>query len=289
MPGMHRTRAAPALALGLAWTFTIAAPDVARADPPTEATSTAAPAIDPPPAEPPAPEPAPEPLAPATSEPAPEPAPEPEPNPGVVLPVASESDLPTWSETPVEIRPEPEPEGEPTHEVPRDGKGALVFGSMLVVGGVTASSLGVAAFEDGWFGWGISGTVFGLASLGVGIGTTILGVKRHLHYRSWLASTTLEPPPAGRGLLAGGFATMLGGASVLMVAGMSTLTFWERHWWEPAGYAIGTLGIVTGVGLLMAGSARNARFNRWRKGQPMILPSVALGRQAMVVGVAGRF
>jgi hypothetical protein len=261
-------RAPAALALGLTCFL---APPLAWASPPAD---TLAPAMP----EPPAPvEPAPvEPLEPALADEPPPP---------------SSDALPSWNtaQPPVEQVYEDEyaDAPPPMREVPRDGKGALVFGSFLAVGGLAATTLGVAALADGWPGWGVSSISFGIPVAGVGLGVVALGVKRHRAYRAWAATTDLRPPPSGRGLLGAGFGTMFGGASLLVVGGMSTLTFWQQHWWEPTSYVVGGLGVATGIGLIIAGSARNGRFNTWKKGAP--LPSAAIGPHGFVVGVAGRF
>lgn len=256
-------RAPAALALGL--TCLAFAPQRAWAGPPEH---TLAPAM-------------PEPTEPAPLEPAPA-------DPGEPPPPTSD-ELPSWDTAPA-VAQVLEPESDyatPVREVPRDGKGAMVFGSFLALGGLAATSLGIAALADGWAGWGVSGISFGVPVAGIGIGVTALGVKRHRAYRKWEAHTTLRPPLSGRGLLGAGFGTMFGGASLLVVAGMSTLVFWERHWWEPTGYVVGGLSVATSIGLLVAGSARNGRFNAWKKGAP--LPTAAIGPHGVIVGVAGRF
>jgi hypothetical protein len=263
-------------------TFALA-PQLAWAGPPADTLAPAMP--EPAPVEPAPSEPAPS--EPSTSEPsALEPAPSVEP----ASEPASGDALPTWDTAEPAVEQVYEEEYEyapPLREVPRDGKGAMVFGSFLAVGGLAATSLGVAALADGWAGWGVSGISFGVPVAGVGIGVTALGVKRHRAYRKWESSTDLRPPPSGRGLLGAGFGTMFGGTSLLVVAGMSTLMFWQRHWWEPTGYIVGGLSVVTSIGLLIAGSARNGRFNTWKKGAP--LPTASIGPHGFTVGVAGRF
>lgn len=275
-------RATAALALGL--TCFALAPQRAWAGPPADTLAPAMP-VEPAPSEA-------TPSEPATIEaPAVEPAPVAVEPPPVAEPAPSGDALPSWNtaQPPVEQVYEDEymDAPSPVREVPRDGKGALVFGSFLAVGGLAATTLGIAALADGWPGWGVSSISFGIPVAGVGLGVVALGVKRHRAYRAWAATTDLRPPPSGRGLLGAGFGTMFGGASLLVVGGMSTLTFWQQHWWEPASYVVGGLGVATGIGLIIAGSARNGRFNTWKKGAP--LPSAAIGPHGFVVGVAGRF
>lgn len=270
-------RAPAALALGL--TCFAFAPQRAWAGPPADTLAPAMP-VEPAPSEAAPAEPAPSDALPVEAAPAdPEPAP------------APSDALPSWNtaQPPVEqiYADEYVDESPPVREVPRDGKGAMVFGSFLAVGGLAATTLGVAALADGWPGWGVSSISFGVPVAGVGLGVMALGVKRHRAYRAWEATTDLRPPPSGRGLLGAGFGSMFGGASLLVVGGMSTLTFWQQHWWEPASYVVGGLGVATGIGLVIAGSARNGRFNTWKKGAP--LPTAAIGPHGFVVGVAGRF
>jgi hypothetical protein len=171
--------------------------------------------------------------------------------------------------------------------LPREGKGALVFGSIFAFTGLTATSLGAIAFAEGSTGWGFGGVVPGVPVLGVGLGVMALGIHRHRAYQRWLTTTPLRPPRSGQGLLGAGFGVMFTGLGVLAASTIHGLSDIEPPPGSVAGLALGGMAFATGGVLITIGSVRNGRWNAWRRNP--IVPTLALAPRGMAFGIAGRF
>lgn len=174
--------------------------------------------------------------------------------------------------------------------VPRDGKGALAFGGMFMIGGAITTGLGIGSFVEGSPALGILGTVAGVHGLGVGLGATLLGVKRQRNHRRWLAATQLQPPRSGLGLLGAGTALMVGSVGVLLVSVYPGFFDLETTpWWSLAFMAAGSTGLAIGATALVIGSVRHHRFERWRAEHGRdVLPSVGVGPHGVYIGLSGR-
>jgi hypothetical protein len=199
-------------------------------------------------------------------------------------PVVVPAELPIWSEPP-----KPPATPGPAIQAPPDGRGAVTFGGMLLVGGVATTGLGIGVFVDGSPGWGIAGTVVGVASIGVGIGSTLVGVHRQRRYREWQTTSRLRPPEQGSGLIGAGVATVIGSLGVLIASGVYSVSGAEPSWVPVAGFGLGGTGIALGSTLIIAGGWSNAEFTRWQKRKVSISPTASFGPRAMHFGLTGRF
>lgn len=181
---------------------------------------------------------------------------------------------------------------DPAISVPPDGRGSLAFGALLLIGGTISTSLGTAALlvDDPQPGIGITGVVLGVPSMVVGSVLTWRGARRQGVYRAWQASTPIEAPPQGTGLLASGAALIIGGTSVVTISGVGMFCWNFRcPQWPWVGFGLGGSSIVIGSTLLIAGAARNGKFKRWKAGDPYVLPTFAASRQGLQLGLVGRF
>lgn len=182
----------------------------------------------------------------------------------------------------------PDPPDSPPH-VPRDGKGALTFGSMLLIGGATSTAFGLQALiGNGGWGFGFAEVGLGAIGLGAGIGTTLVGIKRQHRYLAWQSTSSVRPPAQGNGLLAAGTMTLI--ASIVIVTTSSTnwLLFEETPPSVFVGWGVSGTGFALGTALLIAGTARRGKFERWRK-TPIVLPTASFGPQGLRLGLTGRF
>jgi hypothetical protein len=165
----------------------------------------------------------------------------------------------------------------------------VTFGSMLLIGGTAATGLGIGSFVDGIPRWGTSGMVLGVASIGAGIGTTIVGARRQRRYREWQTTSRLRPPEQGNGLIAAGAATVVGSVAVIAASGVHSLLYEDPSWIPVVGFGLGGTGLALGSTFILAGGWSNAEFNRWRKRKGSVLPTASFGPQGMHFGLVGRF
>jgi hypothetical protein len=173
--------------------------------------------------------------------------------------------------------------------IPDDGKGSVVLGSMLLVGGVAVTGLGIGLlYEPGVMG--IIGTAIGIASVGTGIGITCMGVGRQRRYREWQATSPLRSTlRRGNGLIMGGVATLVGSGALIVLTSVGWASSSSTPWWGPTGIGLGSAGVVVSGVLLGIGGRDNIAFERWRKSQASVLPTASFGPQGMQLGLTGRF
>jgi hypothetical protein len=161
---------------------------------------------------------------------------------------------------------------------------------MLMGSGIAATGLGIGLMvDDGSGGWGVMPTIVGIASIGVGIGIISMGAQRQRRYREWQATSPLQPPRRGMGLVAGGVATFFGSGALIAIATVGWSYTWPTPWWGPTGLGLGSAGVVASSFLLFKGGSTNVAFERWRKTKASILPTASVGPQGMQLGLAGRF
>jgi hypothetical protein len=182
-------------------------------------------------------------------------------------------------------------------EVPRDGRGRLVIGSIAVLGGAAffagSTMLAVNGVEPATWG----------STLVLGAGATVTGGlllyggrKRLLAHREWAASQTDAVPSQGLGLVASGGVLLIAGAA----AGMSGTILWmvsafggSEYPIPQATFGVGLGSLAVGTALIVVGMNRHKRFQSWRDpgavARLQLLPSVAPLPGGGQIGLSGRF
>lgn len=244
-----------------------------------------------PPPNQPAPPVEPEPVEP---EPVPDPVIEPEPEP-----ISEEPALPSW-DAPLPSY-EQVPEAAPfevfdtEEELPPDGMGSTVTGSMLLGGGLflTASSAALIVYAD----WNersvwILGATFGSIAIVGGVVLLISGAVKRRDYEPWKLQH--NPPRRGTGLLAGGSLALSAGVLGMLLGGISlTLEGADDPPYGAVLLSIGTLSVVSGVAMLVVGAKQRKAFEQWDRNR--VTPSFGLVGQGhtrvagATFGIAGRF
>ena len=213
---------------------------------------------------------------PAAPEPAPAPVPTgPEPPPEVVPPQTGPSLLPP---------PPPPPKG----------NGRLVGGTFALALGIGASAaVGIEATREDGNPQFVAATFIplGLASLGVGTYLLVRGAKARANYLEWERYAQREARPSGEGLLvAGVLSTVIGGVT-LVAAGVQTRdpdAFQKPL--APTLFAVGGVGVLTGVATLTTGVILRKRYAGWRQATFLsVVPTFAPSARGVQVGLAGRF
>lgn len=246
--------------------------------------------------------------APVAAEPTPEtepppvtPEPTPETGPLVVAPEPASAPTPEPAPAPVPTGPEPppavpslEPPPLPPPPPPPKGNGRLVGGSFALVLGLGASvAIAVeASREDGNPQFVATAFVpLGLAGIGIGTYLLIRGAKARANYLDWQAYAQREARPSGEGLLvAGVMSTVIGGVT-LVAAGVQTRD--PQALQEPLAptlFALGGVGVLTGIATLTTGLVLRKRYAGWRQSTFLsVVPVIAPSRQGVQLGLAGRF
>jgi hypothetical protein len=251
----------------------------------------------------PEPAPAPEAVAPEavappipTAEPVPAQPPEPQ-LPAYDQPLPSYDELPIAPEVPFD---DASFDGVPVEVEdvdPPTGRGRLAVGSILFGGGVVLTSVSTALIiqDIDWAAW-IPGAVIGASAAVLGAVFVATGDLRRRTHRDWASAHAHAPiPPRGDGLVAGGLTCLIAGSMGTIIGGVSIVAF-QADDDPPYGQVlipIGLVSVVTGVGLLAAGSVRRKQFDRWETAN--VVPSLSLlpgNRQSfggISLGFAGRF
>jgi hypothetical protein len=220
------------------------------------------------------------------------PSPEPAPLP------AYDHALPSYDEVPVPLEPDVSLEEVPieTHDPPT-GRGHTALGSILLGGGValTSASMSMIILNTDLAAW-IPGAVLGGTATAVGAILIATGTLRRAKHQAWAKTDVDAPvPPRGDGLVAGGLTCIIAGTMGTIIGGVSLIGFQAQDD-PPYGQVLVPLGlvsVVTGVGLLAAGSMRRKQYDRWDAGR--VAPSLSLlpgNRQqigGLSLGFAGRF
>lgn len=181
------------------------------------------------------------------------------------------------------------PPSDSPSDVPRDGKGALTFGGMLLIGGATSTAFGLQALiGNGGWGFGFAEVGLGAIAIGTGIGTTVLGVKRQRRYLAWQSTSSLRPPAQGNGLLAAGTTTLIASIVIITTSSTNWLLFDETPRLVFVGWGVSSAGFAVGTALLIAGTVRRGRFERWQE-SAILLPTASFGPQGLRLGLTGRF
>jgi hypothetical protein len=203
------------------------------------------------------------------------------------IPTGTSPELPLWTEAPIR---------EPVSlEVPRDGGGAIVTGSVMLVSAV-GMSVGAIALAgqperdgEGWMGLGAV-----LVGAG-GAGVLAAGVKARKKFRTTELGQVRRAPTTGRAMRAGGVLA-LSAAPVAFVAGAWMFnTVRCDHCFEPPSEALILMGV--GPGLLVAGSvfllvssATTNNYRKWlRKRSTPLEPTFRIDWATIQIGVSGRF
>ena len=220
-----------------------------------------------------------------------------EPAPAPAVEPSSEGALPSYADVVVaephtwdEVAATPRP-------VPRDGRGRLVIGSAVLVGGAAMFAGSVALAVEGhevsmWASTIVTGT--GAAITG---SLLLVGGSRRLRaYREWESARPDVVPRQGHGLI--------GSGAVLMVLGVAGGMFGTIGWAAsrvgyqederplsplfPAMLGVGIGSLAVGSTLTILGVKQHDRFEAWRSG-PQLLPGISPLRGGAQIGLSGRF
>jgi hypothetical protein len=186
-------------------------------------------------------------------------------------------------------------------EVPRDGRGMLVIGSLGVAGGAGLGAGTVALAVSGY------ASDIWVPTLVLSVGATLAGSlflfggrRRLLRYRDWASKQGDTIPRQGNGLVAGGASLLCAGAGLGMFGTigwlMSNVGFQDGDSTTspvfPAMVGVGLGSLAAGTVVIILGMKRHRHFQAWRQhgGNLALLPVIApMPGGGGQIGLAGRF
>lgn len=182
--------------------------------------------------------------------------------------------------------------------IPRDGRGSLAVGGMLLGGGVaslTASSLQLARGAEDAGVWG-AGIGVGVVAAAAGTIVVIIGARDAGRYRDWARAQAEVVPRRGAGLRAAGVTATVGGGLALTL-GITAMSVQDPDGppYGQGALGLGSIAAATGIGLLVGGSIRGRQFERYRLGRLedgarlRLSPSFGLLPGGGQLGVRGTF
>jgi len=155
------------------------------------------------------------------------------------------------------------------------GLDTLVGGTVMALGNEDGRPLGIAQLA------------LGIVELGSGITLVAYGTRRARRLAAWKAQSNYAVPKTGNGMLVGG-SVLLG---VGFYDGLGAAAYVHQTGQVPVGnVAIAATEVVAGALLLVVGSARKRRYQRWvRESFAFTGPSVTSLPGGMAMGMRGRF
>ena len=225
-----------------------------------------------------------------------------QPEPGFIIP---QSEL-TPGEAPAETPVTPagaSPAAEPAPSVrlplpppppPPRGNGRLVGGSITLALGIAANAaVAVEAGREDGNPQFVAATFIPLGLTAIGVGTYLLirGAKARSNYLEWQRYAQRDARPSGEGLLVGGImSTVIGGVTLITAAVQAREPNAFERPLVPTLFALGGVGVLTGVATITAGMLMRNRYTSWRQSTFLsVVPTIAPTRRGLSVGLVGRF